>query len=143
MSSMSWQQFFSFMKTTPTAITTHPSSQLDSLEKLDKLIDACRIVGIETTPMLIGALGIIPLFSWYHESFDKEEEITGIRIPPLVMEDHHMRCSCSISISCSTHLIVSNLRWLKIIRHVRTFMRVNGLENFRTKTLPLLFTLMC
>ncbi|EEF36783.1 conserved hypothetical protein [Ricinus communis] len=64
---------------------------LDSLEKLNKLLDACRILGVETTPMILDGLGIIPLFSWYHESFDREEDITGIRIPSLEMvcKDFH------------------------------------------------------
>ncbi|KAG8662965.1 hypothetical protein MANES_01G159900v8 [Manihot esculenta] len=58
---------------------------LDSLEKLNKLLDACRQLGVETKPMAIEGLGIIPLFSWYHESFDREQDITGIRIPSLEM----------------------------------------------------------
>ncbi|KAF2312548.1 hypothetical protein GH714_035034 [Hevea brasiliensis] len=58
---------------------------LDSLEKLNKLLDACRGLGVETKPMAIEGLGIIPLFSWYHESFDREQDITGIRIPSLEM----------------------------------------------------------
>lgn len=41
--------------------------QDDSLEKLNKLLDACRGLGVETNPMIIDGLGIIPLFSWYHE----------------------------------------------------------------------------
>lgn len=41
--------------------------QVDSLEKLNKLLDACKSLGIETKPMVIDNLGIIPLFSWYHE----------------------------------------------------------------------------
>lgn len=41
--------------------------QDDSLEKLNKLLDACRGLGVETNPMVIDGLGIIPLFSWYHE----------------------------------------------------------------------------
>lgn len=63
----------------------------DSLEKLNNLLDACKRLGVETSPMAIDALGIIPLFSWYHESFDREEEITGVRIPPLEMacKDFH------------------------------------------------------
>lgn len=63
----------------------------DSLEKLKNLLDACKRLGVETSPMAIDGLGIIPLFSWYHESFDREEEITGIRIPPLEMacKDFH------------------------------------------------------
>lgn len=64
---------------------------LDSLEKLSALIDACRELGVQTGPMFIDGLGIIPLFSWYHESFDKEKDITGIRMPSLEMacKDFH------------------------------------------------------
>ncbi|CAN0854846.1 [Acyl-carrier-protein] phosphodiesterase PptH [Linum grandiflorum] len=58
---------------------------LDSLEKLNKLLGACRGLGVETQPLVINGLGIIPLFSWYHESFDRETDITGFRIPPLEM----------------------------------------------------------
>lgn len=43
------------------------SWQHDSLEKLDNLLDACKRMGVETSPMAIDSLGIIPLFSWYHE----------------------------------------------------------------------------
>ncbi|MCH86870.1 malate dehydrogenase mitochondrial-like [Trifolium medium] len=35
--------------------------------------------------MVVGAIGIIPLFSRYHESFDKEKDITGYHIPSLEM----------------------------------------------------------
>lgn len=64
---------------------------VDSLDKLNKLLDACAGLGVETKPRVIDGIGIIPLFSWYHESFDKEEDITGIRIPPLEMvcKDFH------------------------------------------------------
>ncbi|RYQ87086.1 hypothetical protein Ahy_B09g094568 isoform C [Arachis hypogaea] len=41
---------------------------VDSVEKLDKLLAACKALGVETQPMVIGELGIIPLFSWYHEA---------------------------------------------------------------------------
>lgn len=41
--------------------------QLDSLEKLDTLLDACQKIGVETKPGIIDDLGIIPLYSWYHE----------------------------------------------------------------------------
>ncbi|KAM7479545.1 hypothetical protein LguiA_027758 [Lonicera macranthoides] len=64
---------------------------LDSLEKLTELLDACRRVGVETNPMVIDGLGIIPLLSWYHESFDREKDIAGLRIPSLEMvcKDFH------------------------------------------------------
>lgn len=41
--------------------------QVDSLEKFNKLLDACKRIGVETNAKAVGALGIIPLFSWYHE----------------------------------------------------------------------------
>lgn len=59
-----------------------------SLEKLEKLLDACKRLGVKTDPVVIGSLGIIPLFSWYHESFDREDDITSFRIPPLEMVIH-------------------------------------------------------
>lgn len=62
----------------------------DSLEKLDKLLDACQKIGVETKPVMIDFLGIIPLLSWYHESFDKEMDITGVRIPSLEMVIHFL-----------------------------------------------------
>ncbi|KAM4106385.1 hypothetical protein ACJW30_04G058900 [Castanea mollissima] len=64
---------------------------VDSLQKLNKLLDACRVLGVETNPMVVDGLGIIPLFSWYHESFDREKDITGIRIQSLEMacKDFH------------------------------------------------------
>ncbi|XP_077231425.1 uncharacterized protein LOC143864379 isoform X2 [Tasmannia lanceolata] len=64
---------------------------LDSLEKLNALLDACRGLEVETSPRIVDGMGIIPLFSWYHESFDKEKDVTGIRIPSLEMvcKDFH------------------------------------------------------
>ncbi|KAL0364442.1 UNVERIFIED_CONTAM: hypothetical protein Sangu_0541800 [Sesamum angustifolium] len=65
---------------------------LGSLDKLDKLLDACLKLGVETKPGIIDGLGVIPLYSWYHESFDGERDITGIRIPSLEMacKDFHV-----------------------------------------------------
>ncbi|XAR53142.1 hypothetical protein NMG60_11021564 [Bertholletia excelsa] len=65
--------------------------RLDSVKKLNVLLESCKGLGVQTTPMVIDGLGIIPLFSWYHESFDKEKDIIGIRIPSLEMtcKDFH------------------------------------------------------
>ncbi|KAL1551288.1 acyl-carrier-protein phosphodiesterase PptH-like [Salvia divinorum] len=65
---------------------------LSSLDKLDKLLDACEKLGVETKPSIVDGVGIIPLYSWYHESFDEERDITGIRIPSLAMacKDYHV-----------------------------------------------------
>ncbi|KAI4374440.1 hypothetical protein MLD38_012434 [Melastoma candidum] len=56
-----------------------------SLEKLDYLFNACGHLGVTINPAIINGFGIIPLCSWYHESFDREDEITAFRIPPLEM----------------------------------------------------------
>ncbi|XP_042054403.1 acyl-carrier-protein phosphodiesterase PptH-like [Salvia splendens] len=65
---------------------------LSSLDKLDKLLEACEQLGVETKPSMVDGVGIIPLYSWYHESFDEERDITGIRIPSLAMacKDYHV-----------------------------------------------------
>ncbi|KAJ1694126.1 hypothetical protein LUZ63_010824 [Rhynchospora breviuscula] len=64
---------------------------MSSVEKLTALLDACREIGVETGPKTVDNLGIIPLYSWYHKSFDKEKDITGFRIPSLEMacKDFH------------------------------------------------------
>lgn len=63
---------------------------IDSLQKLDIMLDACQSLGVETNPSVIDGLAIIPLFSWYHESFDREKDITGIRIPSLELVIHFL-----------------------------------------------------
>ncbi|PIA35336.1 hypothetical protein AQUCO_03500019v1 [Aquilegia coerulea] len=70
----------------------HPdNTYTDSIEKMYQLLDACKRLGIKTSPEIIDGIGIIPLFSWYHESFDTEKDITSIRIPSLEMacKDFH------------------------------------------------------
>lgn len=64
---------------------------MDSLEKLTALLDACSELGVDTGPRTIGDLGIIPLFSWYHKSFDKEKDVNSVRVPSLEMacKDFH------------------------------------------------------
>ncbi|KAL6642891.1 hypothetical protein ACP70R_021072 [Stipagrostis hirtigluma subsp. patula] len=64
---------------------------MDSLEKLTALLDACSELGVDTGPRTIGDLGIIPLYSWYHKSFDKEKDVNSVRVPSLEMacKDFH------------------------------------------------------
>ncbi|KAH9325456.1 hypothetical protein KI387_005634, partial [Taxus chinensis] len=57
----------------------------DSVEKLSALMEVCNALGVDTEPKMINGVGFIPLFSWYHESFDKESDITGFKIPSLKM----------------------------------------------------------
>eukprot|EP00249_Psilotum_nudum_P005849 c19277_g2_i4 orf=64-945(-) len=58
---------------------------IDSLKKLESLLSTCDLLGVETKPRIVNGIGIIPIFSWYHQSFDKETDITGYRIPNLRM----------------------------------------------------------
>ncbi|KAG6426107.1 hypothetical protein SASPL_110322 [Salvia splendens] len=70
---------------------------LSSLDKLDKLLEACEQLGVETKPSMVDGVGIIPLYSWYHESFDEERDITGIRIPSLAMVIYFLSPSKDLS----------------------------------------------
>jgi hypothetical protein len=42
--------------------------QMDSLGKLDKILELCYRLGVETKPKMINGVGIIPLYSWYHQA---------------------------------------------------------------------------
>ncbi|KAL3686866.1 hypothetical protein R1sor_013175 [Riccia sorocarpa] len=55
----------------------------DSLTKLEKLTETCSSLGVLTSPANIGGVWIVPLLSWYHESFDRERDIEGYNIPPV------------------------------------------------------------
>lgn len=46
----------------------------DSLEKFHAVLDACRAAGARTAPARVGGAWVVPLFSWYHDSFDLSGE---------------------------------------------------------------------
>jgi len=49
-----------------------PTTFQDSVDKYRKIIKMCDDLGVETKPRLIdGAVWIVPLFSWYSPTFDK------------------------------------------------------------------------
>eukprot|EP00879_Flechtneria_rotunda_P022187 GHRR01023410.1.p1 GENE.GHRR01023410.1~~GHRR01023410.1.p1 ORF type:complete len:339 (+),score=87.53 GHRR01023410.1:288-1304(+) len=50
----------------------------DSIDKLCKLSDLCKELGVVTQPAQFGGVCIVPLLSWHHQSFDKEADIAGI-----------------------------------------------------------------
>lgn len=76
-------------------------------------------LGVEINPVVIDGMGIIPLFSWYHESFDREKDINGIRI---------------LSLEMVIHFLFS--------LHVGTFTPASGLLIFQAETPHFLCTLM-
>lgn len=58
----------------------------DSLEKLRRLTATCNACGVLTTAQQIAmesgtTMSIVPMLSWYHESFDTEPDITALRLP--------------------------------------------------------------
>lgn len=46
-------------------------------EKLKLLQELCTEAGVHTTPQCVDNVWIVPLYSWYHASFDKEPDIPG------------------------------------------------------------------
>lgn len=62
----------------------------DSLGKLEALLDICRDLGVKTTPEKIGdRVWIVPIWSWYHASWDREPDIPGAYPIEKVMMDFH------------------------------------------------------
>jgi predicted phosphodiesterase len=46
----------------------------DSVQKFRAVLDACESVGVRTRPARAGGVWVVPLFSWYHASFDVHDE---------------------------------------------------------------------
>lgn len=46
----------------------------DSLEKFQAVLDVCRAADVRTAPARAGGAWVVPLFSWYHDSFDVRGE---------------------------------------------------------------------
>jgi predicted phosphodiesterase len=46
----------------------------DSVEKFHAVLDACRAADVRTSPARAGGAWVVPLFSWYHDSFDVRGE---------------------------------------------------------------------
>ncbi|KAK9829451.1 hypothetical protein WJX72_005956 [[Myrmecia] bisecta] len=51
---------------------------LDSLQKLRLVLDLCRELGVHSSPQRLGAVWVVPLLSWHHQSFDREPDIPGV-----------------------------------------------------------------
>ncbi len=48
-----------------------------SAEKLGLLRQMCTELGVYTIPKCIEGVWIVPLYSWYHASFDTEPDVPG------------------------------------------------------------------
>lgn len=66
--------------------------QYDSLGKLSKLLEMCEELGVRTAPAKINGVWVVPLWSWYHASWDKEPDVPGAMPIEKVMLDFHV-CS--------------------------------------------------
>lgn len=46
----------------------------DSMEKLRRILETCRRVNVETSPVKIDGLWVVPLLSWYDPAFDSDDD---------------------------------------------------------------------
>jgi Icc-related predicted phosphoesterase len=46
----------------------------DSMEKLRRVLEMCRRINVETNPVRIGGLRVVPLLSWYDREFDSDDD---------------------------------------------------------------------
>ncbi|HEV2705093.1 MAG TPA: metallophosphoesterase [Pyrinomonadaceae bacterium] len=46
----------------------------DSIEKLRRVLETCRRINVETSPVKIDGLWVVPLFSWYDSAFDSDDD---------------------------------------------------------------------
>lgn len=88
-------------------------------------MQACSDLGVATEPKIIDGVGIIPLFSWYHQSFDKERDITDLRILSLEMacKDFHA-CKwpstlSSSDLSLARYFDEMNFKHFEMIREIQ------------------------
>jgi len=52
-------------------------SMITSIDKFEQIISMCKRIGVITTPNKIGTnkkVWVVPMFAWYHESLDKNNE---------------------------------------------------------------------
>jgi len=64
----------------------------NSLEKLQKIEALCHDFGVHTKSKTISGIQIVPLYSWYHASFDSEADVSDTDLMPVeqAMMDFHL-----------------------------------------------------
>ncbi|GAB4813272.1 hypothetical protein N2152v2_000318 [Parachlorella kessleri] len=70
----------------------HERGTYDSLGKIRLIRSLCKRLDVYTEPACIGGVWLVPLFAWYHSSWDREPDIPGARPIDTVMTDFHV-CS--------------------------------------------------
>ena len=76
----------------------------DSLGKLEKIKQLCITLGVHTAPRkVLNAIWIVPLWSWYHASWDKEPDVPNSIPITRVMMDFHA-CSWTSPPAAAAHL---------------------------------------
>lgn len=46
----------------------------DSIEKLRRVLETCRRIGVETSPVKMDGVWVVPLLSWYDPAFDGDDD---------------------------------------------------------------------
>jgi Icc-related predicted phosphoesterase len=59
----------------------------NSIEKLEKVFQVCERVGVKTRTEKIEGVWFVPIASWYHASWDREEDWVDVLPPRKVMAD--------------------------------------------------------
>ncbi len=73
-----------------------------SAEKLGLLRQMCTELGVYTIPKCIEGVWIVPLYSWYHASFDTEPDVPGAL--PVQKVGHWLPPDCTPTCdSCLPH----------------------------------------
>ena len=108
------------------------SEGADSLQKMQRLESACDALGVLTTPqrlnMEIGrTLSILPLLSFYHESFDTEPAVTALRLPSVrrVMADYRA-CSWPAPLSMGGEDLAGHIDAMNDVQLARAATQAEG-----------------
>lgn len=85
-----------------------------SLEKLERLEQVCRSLGVITSPQRVqleaGAVHVCPLVSFHHTSFDSEPDISTLRLPSVqrAMADWRA-CRFPPSLECGSEQLAEHI----------------------------------
>lgn len=82
-----------------------------SVEKLNRILALCNDLGVETRPARVGAIWIVPLFSWYDSAYDEDGSADTSELA--AWADYHF-CKWPVEIeSVSDYFLNLNVRHIK------------------------------